>query len=45
MFRPDLPIKTSKDDLLARASFSQALAEAIQSYEHKESVVTALYSA
>lgn len=45
MFRPDLPIKTSKDDLLARASFSQALAEAILSYENKDSVVTALYGA
>lgn len=45
MFRPDLPIKTSKDDLLARASFSRALAEAIQTYEHKDSVVTALYGA
>ena len=45
MFRPDLPIKTSKDDLLARASFSQALADAIQTYENKDSVVTALYGA
>ena len=43
MFRPDLPIKSSKGDLLARASFSRALADAILSYGNKDSVVTALY--
>lgn len=43
MFRPDLPIKSSKDDLLARASFSRALADAVVSYDSKDSVVTALY--
>lgn len=43
MFRPDLPIKSSKDDLLARASFSRALADAVISYDNKDSVVTALY--
>ncbi len=45
MFRPDLPIASSKDDLLARASFSKALADAILSYRNKESVATALYGA
>src|SRR5438445_11442920 len=45
MFRPDLPIASSKDDLLARASFSGALADAILSYRNKESVATALYGA
>ena len=43
MFRPDLPIASSKDDLLARASFSRTLADAILSYRNKESVATALY--
>ncbi len=43
MFRPDLPIKSSKDDLLTRASFSRALADAILSYNNKDSVVTALF--
>lgn len=45
MFRPDLPIASSKDDLLARASFSRALADAILSYRNKDSVATALYGA
>lgn len=43
MFLSDLPITSRQDDLLARASFSTALANAIVSYEHKDSVVTALY--
>lgn len=43
MFRSDLPITSYKDDLLARTSFSTALADAIISYEHKDSIVTALY--
>ena len=45
MFRSDLPIRSSTDDLLARASFSKALADAILSYERKDSVVAALYGA
>lgn len=45
MFRPDLPIKSSKDDLLSRAVFSKALGDAILSYRNKDSVVTALYGA
>lgn len=45
MFKSDLPIKSSKDDLLARSSFSSALADAILSYGNKDSVVTALYGA
>lgn len=43
MIRPDLPIKSSAEDLLSRASFSRALADAVLGYAHKESVVTALY--
>ena len=43
MFRPDLPIKSSTEDLLSRSAFSRALADAILAYAHKESVVTALY--
>jgi len=43
MFRPDLPISSSKDDLLARAPFARSLAEALIAYEHKESLVTAVY--
>lgn len=43
MFRPDLPIKSSAEDLLSRASFSRALADAILGYAHKESIVTALF--
>jgi predicted KAP-like P-loop ATPase len=43
MFRPDLPIKSSTEDLLSRSAFSRALADAILAYVHKESVVTALY--
>jgi predicted KAP-like P-loop ATPase len=43
MFRPDLPISSSKEDLLARTPFARSLAEALIAYEHKESLVTALY--
>lgn len=43
MFRSDLPITSCEDDLLARSSFSKALADAIISYKHKDSIVTALY--
>lgn len=43
MFRPDLPISSSKEDLLARAPFARSLAEALIAYEHKESLVTAVY--
>jgi len=45
MFRSDLPIKSSTEDLLSRAAFSRALADAILAYANKESVVTALYGA
>jgi predicted KAP-like P-loop ATPase len=45
VFRPDLPISSSRDDLLARASFSRALADAILSYQNQVSVATALYGA
>jgi len=43
MFRPDLPISSSKEDLLARAPFARSLAEALIAYEHMESLVTAIY--
>ena len=43
MFRPDLPISSSKEDLLSRAPFARSLAEALIAYEHKESLVTAIY--
>jgi predicted KAP-like P-loop ATPase len=43
VFRPDLPIKSSSEDQLSRASFGRALADALLAYAHKESVVAALY--
>jgi len=43
MFKPDQPIESEKDDVLGRASFAQSLAEAILSYGHSDSIVTALY--
>lgn len=43
MFRPDLPIKSKTEDLLSRASFARALADAVLGYNYEESVVTALY--
>jgi predicted KAP-like P-loop ATPase len=45
MFRSDLPIQSSNEDLLSRSGFSSALAEAILAYSNKESIVTALYGA
>jgi hypothetical protein len=45
MFRPDVPIVSSKDDLLAGDSFSQALADAILAHGNKDSVVTTMYGA
>ena len=43
MIKPDQPIKSAKEDLLGRASFSQAFARALLSYEHKTSIVSAIY--
>lgn len=43
MFKPDGPIDSAKEDLLGRSSFASSLAEAILSYEHKDSAVTAMY--
>jgi predicted KAP-like P-loop ATPase len=43
VFKPDQPIESARDDLLGRASFAKSLAEAILSYNHTTSVVTALY--
>lgn len=45
MFKTDQPIESSKDDILGRASFSQALGEAILSYKEKDSIVIGLFGA
>lgn len=45
MFKPDQPIESSKDDILGRASFAQALGEAILSYKEKDSIVIGLFGA
>lgn len=42
-FRPDQPIQSSKEDLLGRHAFAQALADAICSYQAKNSIVVGLY--
>lgn len=43
MFRPDQPIKSSKEDILGRQSFAQSLGHAILSYKEKESIVIGLF--
>jgi len=43
MFKPDQPIKSAKEDLLGRVSFSQAFGRALLSYKDKTSIVAALY--
>lgn len=43
MFKPDQPIESARDDLLGRALFAKSLGEAVLSYKHSTSVVTALY--
>jgi predicted KAP-like P-loop ATPase len=43
MFKPDQPIKSAKEDLLGRASFSQAFSRALLEYQDKASIVAALY--
>lgn len=43
MFRPDLPITSSKEDLLSRASFARSLADALISYAYQESLVAGVY--
>jgi predicted KAP-like P-loop ATPase len=45
MFKADQPIESSKDDILGRASFAQALGEAILSYKEKDSIVIGLFGA
>ena len=45
MFKPDQPIKSSKDDVLGRESFAKALGDAIVSYKDKESIVIGLFGA
>ncbi|MES2823559.1 MAG: P-loop NTPase fold protein [Pseudomonadota bacterium] len=43
MFKPDVPIKKSSDDLLGRSTFAISFAEAILNYSETESIVTGLY--
>jgi predicted KAP-like P-loop ATPase len=43
VFKPDQPIESASEDLLGRALFAKSLGEAILSYKHNTSVVTALY--
>ena len=43
MFRPDQPIQSGSEDLLGRQAFSNALANAICSYQDKNSIVVGLY--
>lgn len=43
MFRPDQPIQSGKEDILGRQAFSKALADAICSYQDKNSIVVGLY--
>lgn len=43
MFKPDKPIKKTKEDRLGRAEFSQAFGKAILAYNESDSIVTALY--
>jgi len=45
MFKTDQPIESSKDDILGRASFAQALGDAILSYKEKDSIVIGLFGA
>ncbi len=43
MFKPDQPIRSAKEDLLGRVSFSQAFGRALLSYKDTSSIVAALY--
>jgi predicted KAP-like P-loop ATPase len=43
MFNPDQPIKSHKEDLLGRASFSRSLGNTILKYKEKDSVVIGLF--
>ncbi len=45
MFKTDQPIESSEDDRLGRASFAQALGEAILSYKETDSIVIGLFGA
>jgi predicted KAP-like P-loop ATPase len=45
MFKPDQPIKSSKEDILGRYSFAQSLGNAILSYKEKDSIVIGLFGA
>lgn len=43
LFSADRPIETRSDDLLGRAPFAAALAEAIAAWRERDSLVIALY--
>ncbi|HLP61169.1 MAG TPA: P-loop NTPase fold protein [Candidatus Deferrimicrobium sp.] len=43
MFKADQPIKSYKEDILSRHSFSQSLGNAILSYKEKESIAIGLH--
>jgi len=45
MFKPDQPIKSYKEDILGRHPFAQSLANAILSYQAKDSIVIGLFGA
>lgn len=45
MFNPDRPIRSTDDDKLGRASFSENLAQSIMSYKDSESLVIGFYGA
>ena len=43
MFKSDVPIKSCKEDILGRHSFSKSLGDAILSYKGKDSIVIGLF--
>ncbi|MDK2789456.1 MAG: hypothetical protein PWP07_2701 [Epulopiscium sp.] len=45
MFKPDQPIKSSKEDILDRSQFAQLLGDAILSYKEEDSIVIGLFGA
>ena len=45
MFKPDQPIRHSREDVLGRSSFARALGDAILRYQEKGSLVVGLFGA
>ena len=43
MFSPDRPIESESDDLLGRSTFARKLAEAINAWRERDSLVVALF--